>query len=61
MGIEWLKRHIGDEYRVHTLEFGDTIAMHIDATFNIIGPGVAIANPELPCRQKTMFEKAGIH
>ena len=33
--------------------------MHIDATFNIIGPGLAVANPDRPCNQMHMFEKAG--
>ena len=33
--------------------------MHIDATFNIIGPGLVIVNPERPCEQREMFEKAG--
>ena len=33
--------------------------MHIDATFNIIGPGLAISNPDRPCNQLEMFEKAG--
>lgn len=33
--------------------------MHIDATFNIIGPGLAITNPDRPCNQIKMFEKAG--
>ena len=33
--------------------------MHIDATFNIIGPGLVLANPERPCNQIDMFLKAG--
>lgn len=33
--------------------------MHIDATFNIIGPGLVLSNPERPCHQIEMFEKAG--
>ena len=59
MGIEWIKRHLGDEYRIHTLYFDDPKAMHIDASFNIIGPGLVITNPNRPCKQKAMFEKAG--
>ena len=55
-----MKRHLGDEYRVHTLYFGDAKAMHIDGTFNIIGPGLVITNPDRPCQQKAMFEKAGM-
>lgn len=59
MGIDWMKCHLGDNYRIHNLDFGDTKAMHIDATFNIIGPGLVITHPLRPCRQKDMFEKAG--
>ena len=33
--------------------------MHIDATINIIGPGLMIMNPERPCAQIDMFHKAG--
>ena len=33
--------------------------MHIDATFNIIGPGLVIANPDRPCNQLSMFHRAG--
>ena len=33
--------------------------MHIDATFNIIGPGLVIVNPDRPCNQLDMFHKAG--
>ena len=33
--------------------------MHIDATFNIIGPGLVLSNPDGPCDQIDMFYKAG--
>ena len=33
--------------------------MHIDGTFNIIGPGLVISNPDRPCDQIEMFKKAG--
>ena len=33
--------------------------MHIDATFNIIGPGLVLSNPDRPCIQVDMFRKAG--
>ena len=33
--------------------------MHIDGTFNVIGPGLVISNPDRPCNQLKMFEKAG--
>ena len=60
MAIDWMQRHLGDEYRIHSLSFGDPNAMHIDGTFNIIGPGLVITNPIRPCHQKDIFEKAGI-
>ena len=61
MGIEWMRRHLGDDYRVHVLSFTDPNPMHIDATFNIIGPGLVITNPDRPFHQKEMFEKAGAY
>ncbi|XP_043529908.1 glycine amidinotransferase, mitochondrial [Chiloscyllium plagiosum] len=51
LGIEWMRRHLAPTYRVHTLSFKDPNPMHIDATFNIIGPGLVLANPDRPCHQ----------
>ena len=45
--------------RVHTVSFRDPNPMHIDATFNIIGPGLVLSNPERPCNQIDMFKRAG--
>ena len=59
MGIKWLERHLGDEYKMHILSFRDSNPMHIDGTFNVIGPGLVISNPDRPCNQLQMFEKAG--
>ena len=59
MGIEWLQRHLGEKYKVHVLSFKDHNPMHIDASINLIGPGLMIVNPERPCYQKDFFEKAG--
>ncbi|MGH0118980.1 UNVERIFIED_CONTAM: hypothetical protein FKN15_003529 [Acipenser sinensis] len=59
MGIEWMRRHLGPEYRIHLLSFKDPNPMHIDATFNIIGPGLVLSNPDRPCHQIEMFKKAG--
>ena len=58
-GIEWMKRHLGERYNFHVLSFDDPYPMHIDATFNVIGPGLVIANPIRPCHQLSMFHKAG--
>ena len=45
-GIEWLRRHIGDEYRIHVFEFKDSHPMHIDATLVPMAPGKLLINPE---------------
>lgn len=45
-GIAWLRRHLGDTYRIHTLEFNDPHAMHIDATLLPLAPGKLLINPE---------------
>ena len=54
-----MRRHLGDKYNIHVLSFKDPNPMHIDATFNIIGPGLVIVNPDRPCKQREMFEKKG--
>ncbi|TRZ01970.1 hypothetical protein DNTS_024148 [Danionella cerebrum] len=59
MGIEWMRRHLAPTYRIHTISFRDPNPMHIDATFNIIGPGLVLSNPDRPCNQIEMFRKAG--
>ena len=50
-GIEWLKRHLGDEYNVHTVEFDDYRAIHIDATFVPLAPGKLLVNPDRPIKE----------
>jgi len=45
-GIEWMRRHLGNEYRVHMIQFDDPTAMHIDVNFLPLCPGKALANPE---------------
>lgn len=45
-GIEWLRRHLGDDYRIHVLHFDDPHPMHIDATFMPLAPGKLLINPE---------------
>jgi glycine amidinotransferase len=50
MGIDWIERHLGDEYRVHRVEFDDYRAIHIDATFVPLRPGTFLVNPDRPMR-----------
>lgn len=59
-GIEWMRRHLSDRgLRLHQLSFEDPNPMHIDATFNPIGAGLILANPDRPLRQAEMFKRAG--
>jgi glycine amidinotransferase len=45
-GIEWLQRHLGDQYRIHVHQYQDTHPMHIDATLMPLAPGKLLINPE---------------
>jgi glycine amidinotransferase len=45
-GIEWLRRHLGDDYRIHEVEVCDRHRMHIDATMLPLAPGKLLVNPE---------------
>ncbi|WP_124365143.1 amidinotransferase [Pseudomonas sp. R3-52-08] len=45
-GIEWLGRHLGNDYKIHVLEFNDPHPMHIDATLVPLAPGKLLINPE---------------
>ena len=44
-GIEWLSRHLGNDFRVHEIPTQCEFAVHIDTTFVPIGPGRALVNP----------------
>ena len=49
-GIQWMQRNIGDDYRIHILDFQtgpDT--MHLDADFVPLAPGKLLLNPDRPC------------
>jgi glycine amidinotransferase len=45
MGIEWVRRHIGPEFTVHEVQFGDDYPMHIDTTVVPLAPGKLLINP----------------
>ena len=55
MGIEWLRRHLGDTYNIHVLEVNDAHPMHIDATFMPLAPGKLLVNPERISTLPEMF------
>ncbi len=46
MGVEWLRRHLGPEYRVHLIKNLDPKAWHIDTSFMPLAPGKVLVNPE---------------
>lgn len=54
-GIAWLRRHLGDTYRIHVLEFNDPHAMHIDATLLPLAPGKLLINPERVLKVPEIF------
>lgn len=60
MGIEWMRRHLSPTYKIHIISFKDPNPMHIDATFNIIGPGLVLSNPDRPCRQVSGASPRGV-
>lgn len=45
-GIDWLARHLGDQYRIHPIETRCRTPMHIDSTFMPLAPGKILINPE---------------
>lgn len=62
LGIEWLRRHAGDRFRVHRVEFHDERAIHIDATLTPLAPGKVMLNPDRPFKSEQMaelFKKSG--
>jgi len=60
MGLEWMRRHLAQKgIKLHLVSFKDPNPMHIDATFNIIGEGLVLSNPDRPCKQIDLFKKAG--
>ncbi|MFF8656733.1 amidinotransferase [Streptomyces huasconensis] len=46
LGIEWLRRHLGDTYRVHELVLADDHPMHIDASLMPLAPGKLLIHPD---------------
>lgn len=46
LGIEWMRRHLGEGYRIHEIEVDDPHPMHIDASLLPLAPGKLLINPE---------------
>jgi len=55
-GIDWLRRHLGERYRVHELEVDDDHPMHIDATFMPLAPGQLLINRHRLKKIPSMFK-----
>jgi len=45
-GIHWLRRHLGESYRIHLIESKCRQPMHIDSTFIPLAPGKVMVNPD---------------
>ncbi|NIO06888.1 MAG: amidinotransferase [Deltaproteobacteria bacterium] len=45
-GIEWLRRFLGDGFRIHEVETRCRQPMHIDTTFIPLAPGKVLVNPD---------------
>ena len=56
LGIQWVERHLGPEYRVHRVKFRDPGPVHIDATWVPIGEGRVLSCPDRPCLSADVLE-----
>lgn len=45
-GIEWLRRHLGPDYRIHEIQTRCRQPMHIDSSFVPLAPGQVLVNPD---------------
>jgi glycine amidinotransferase len=54
-GIEWLRRLLDGEFRVHEVTFVDEHPMHLNATFVPLRPGTVLVNPERVIDLPEMF------
>ncbi len=56
LGIEWVARHLGNDYQVHEIDVVDPAPMHIDASFMPLAPGKLLLNPQRVVSAPAMFE-----
>jgi glycine amidinotransferase len=54
-GIEWVRRLLGERFRVHEVAFVDDHPMHMNATFVPLRPGKVLVNPERVPELPPMF------
>ena len=45
-GIDWVRRHLGPDFRVHEVKLKDPHPMHIDASLMPLAPGKLLIHPE---------------
>ncbi len=45
VGIDWLQRHLGEDYTVHLIKSLDPKPSHIDTTLALLAPGKLLINP----------------
>lgn len=57
LGFQWLKRHLSPQHRVHRIRFnGAPLPIHMDASFVVLRPGLAMSNPTQPlCKDSHDF------
>ena len=56
LGIEWVARHLGGDYRLHTVHVADPAPMHIDASFMPLAPGKLLLNPKRVASVPALFK-----
>lgn len=45
-GIEWVRRHLPNDFTIHEVHFGDDHPMHIDTSITPLCPGKLLINPD---------------
>jgi glycine amidinotransferase len=56
LGIRWLERHLGSEYRIHRARFRSAGPVHIDTTWVPLGEGRVLTCPSRPCLSPEIIE-----
>ena len=61
-GIQWIRSVLGQEYRLHIIEFADEHPMHVDATLLPLSVGKVLVNPErVPKDLRDVLEDTLLH
>jgi glycine amidinotransferase len=48
-GAEWLRRELGEDFRIHEIRFGEKTPMHIDTSLVPVRAGLVLVNPVRAC------------